>query len=70
MNVKRSLYNLDGITVDGAHGKAVAINSLSRMFPDQGQDLRVGTPGQTPHSYLSTICSTQQSILSHIFPDS
>ena len=61
---------MDGITVDGAHGKAVAVNSLSKMFPDQGQDPRVGTPDQTPHSYLSTICSTQQSILFHIFSDS
>lgn len=23
---------MDGITVDGAHGKVVAVNSLSRMF--------------------------------------
>lgn len=28
---------MDGITVDGAHGKAVAVNSLSRIFLIKGR---------------------------------
>lgn len=61
----------DGITVDGAHGKAVVVYPLSRVFLIKDRIPGVSITGQTSRSYLSTRSSGQQSLPSaHFLTDS